>query len=117
MRGKDLQQSGIFSYVSPEERVPQEHPSRPVRRMADQTLKGLAARVDTLYAKTGRLSLAPEKPPRALLPQVLCSIRSEWMPMEQFDYSLLFRWFMGVITAAPWAVIIWGLWQLMGPLR
>jgi transposase len=117
MRGKDLQQSGIFSYVSPEERVPQEHPLRPVRRLADQALKGLAAQFDALYAKTGRLSLAPEKPPRALLPQVLCSIRSEWMPMEQLDCSLLFRWFVGVITAAARAVIIWGLWQRIGPLR
>ena len=110
MRGNDLQQSGIFSYVSPKEGYHKSIRSadQQVRRMADQALKGLAERFDTLYAKTGRLSLAPEKLLRALLLQVLCSIRSDWMPMEQLDYNLLFRWFVGVITAAPWAVIIWG---------
>lgn len=101
MRGNDLQQSGMFSYVSPEERVPQDHPLRPVRRMADQALKSLAARFDTLYAKTGRPSVAPEKLLRALLLQVLYSIRSERMLMEQLDYNLLYRWFVGLNMDDP----------------
>jgi transposase len=91
----------MFSYVSPEERVPQDHPLRSIRRMADQALKSLAARFDTLYAKTGRPSVAPEKLLRALLLQVLYSIRSERMLMEQLDYNLLFRWFVGLNMDDP----------------
>jgi transposase len=101
MRGDDLQQSGMFSYVSPEERVPEDHPLRPIRRMADRALKGLSARFDALYAKTGRPSVAPEKLLRALLLQVLYSIRSERMLMEQLDYNLLFRWFVGLNMDDP----------------
>src|SRR2546423_9020982 len=96
MRGKDEQQLGIFSYVSPELRVPQDHPLRPIRTMADEALCGLKARFGKLYAKTGRPSIAPEKLLRALLLQVLYSVRSERMLMEQLDYNLLFRWFVGL---------------------
>ena len=96
MRGDDEQQLDVFSYVSPERRVPQEHPLRPLRVMADAALRELQPQFDRLYAKTGRPSIAPEKLLRALLLQVLYSVRSERMLMEQLDYNLLFRWFVGL---------------------
>ena len=96
MRGDDEQQLGVFSYVSPEQRVPTNHPLRPVRAMADEALHDLRPRFNKLYAKTGRPSIAPEKLLRALLLQVLYSVRSERMLMEQLDYNLLFRWFVGL---------------------
>lgn len=86
----------MFSYLSPEERVPRLHPLRAIREMADRALKELSPQFDALYAKTGRPSIAPEKLLRALLLQVLYSIRSERMLMEQLDYNLLFRWFVGL---------------------
>ena len=96
MRGKDEQQLDVFSYVSPEQRVPQDHPLRPLRVMVDEALRGLQARFHKLYAQTGRPSIAPEKLLRALLLQALYSVRSERMLMEQLDYNLLFRWFVGL---------------------
>jgi transposase len=96
MRGDDEQQLGVFSYVSPEQRVPTDHPLRPVRAMADEALRELRPRFNKLYAQTGRPSIAPEKLLRALLLQVLYSVRSERMLMEQLDYNLLFRWFVGL---------------------
>ncbi len=96
MRGDDEQQLGVFSYVSPEQRVPTDHPLRALRAMADEALRELRARFNQLYAKTGRPSIAPEKLLRALLLQVLYSVRSERMLMEQLDYNLLFRWFVGL---------------------
>lgn len=96
MRGDDHQQAGMFSYLSPEERVPRLHPLRAIREMTDRALKELSPKFDSLYAKTGRPSIAPEKLLRALLLQVLYSIRSERMLMEQLDYNLLFRWFVGL---------------------
>lgn len=96
MRGDDEQQLDVFSYVSPEQRVPQDHPLRPLRAMADEALRELQPRFTKLYAKTGRPSIAPEKLLRALLLQVLYSVRSERMLMEQLDYNLLFRWFVGL---------------------
>ena len=96
MRGDDVQQGGMFSYLSPEERVPRLHPLRAIRDMADRGLKELSPKFDRLYAKTGRPSIAPEKLLRALLLQVLYTIRSERMLMEQLDYNLLFRWFVGL---------------------
>lgn len=77
MRGDDQQQLAVFSYVSPEERIPKDHPLRPVRAMADDALRDLQCRFSKLYAKTGRPSIAPEKLLRALLLQVLYSVRSE----------------------------------------
>ena len=96
MRGDDEQQLGVFSYISPEQRVPKDHPLRPLRAMADEALRELRPRFNHLYAKTGRPSIAPEKLLRALLLQVLYSVRSERMLMEQLDYNLLFRWFVGL---------------------
>lgn len=96
MRGDDEQQSGVFSYISAEERVPQNHPLRPVRKMVDEALKELSPRFAKLYAKRGRPSIAPEKLLRALLLQVLYTIRSERQLMEQLDYNLLYRWFVGL---------------------
>jgi transposase len=96
MRGDDQQQLDAFSYISPEQRVPHDHPLRPLRAMANEALRDLQPRFRKLYAKTGRPSIAPEKLLRALLLQVLYSVRSERMLMEQLDYNLLFRWFVGL---------------------
>jgi IS5 family transposase len=96
MRGKDEQQLDVFSYLSPEQRVPQDHPLRSLRAMTDEALQQLRPRFNSLYAKTGRPSIAPEKLLRALLLQALYSVRSERMLMEQLDYNLLFRWFVGL---------------------
>src|SRR4051795_4880152 len=96
MRGTDTQQSGMFSYLSPEERVPKRHPLRAIRTMTDEVLQGLSAKFNELYSATGRPSIAPEKLLRALLLQVLYTVRSERMLMEQLEYNLLFRWFVGL---------------------
>ena len=101
MRGDDLQQDAMFSYVSPEQRVPADHPLRPIRRMVDQVLKGLSGHFDTLYSSTGRPSIAPEKLLRTLLLQVLYTVRSERLLLEQLDYNLLFRWFVGLNMDDP----------------
>jgi transposase len=85
----------MFSYVSPEERVPQDHPLRAVRPITDRALERLSPRFGTLYVKFGRPSVPPEKLLRALLLQALYSIRSERQLMEQLDYNILFRWFVG----------------------
>jgi transposase len=107
MRGKDEQQLDVFSYVSPEQRVPQDHPLRPLRIMTDEALRELQRRFNKLYAKTGRPSIAPEKLLRALLLQALYSVRSERMLMEQLDYNLLFRWFVGLNMDDPiWDVTV-----------
>jgi transposase len=96
MRGHDQQQAAMFSYISPEQRVPPDHPLRPIRAMVDEILRGLSPQFDALYARTGRPSIAPEKLLRALLLQLLYSVRSERQLMEQLDYNLLFRWFVGL---------------------
>src|SRR5271168_4396160 len=96
MRGQDEHQDAMFSYLSPEQRVPTDHPLRPIRRMADLALRELNPRLAKLYSRTGRPSIAPEKLLRALLLQLLYSVRSERMLMEQLDYNLLFRWFVGL---------------------
>lgn len=96
MRGEDQQQDGVFSYVSLEERVPSHHPLRVIRRMVDEALAELSGRFEELYARTGRPSIAPEKLLRALLLQALYGKRSERLLMEELDYSLLFRWFVGL---------------------
>jgi transposase len=83
-----------FSYISPEERVPQDHPLRPIRKMVDEVLKELSPMFDRLYSHTGRPSIAPEMLLRATLLQILYSIRSERLLTEQIDYNLLFRWFV-----------------------
>jgi transposase len=96
MRGDDQQQNHIFSYLSPEERVRKDHPLRAIRIMVDEVLQQLSRRFDAMYAKVGRPSIAPEKLLRAQLLQMLYSIRSERLLMEEMDYNLLFRWFVGL---------------------
>src|ERR1700675_4939056 len=107
MRGKDEQQLDVFSYISPEQRVPHDHPLRPLRVMTDEALRELQPRFNQLYAKTGRPSIAPEKLLRALLLQALYSVRSERALMEQLDYNLLYRWFVGLnMDDAMWDVTV-----------
>jgi transposase len=96
MRGADQQQNHMFSYLSPEERVRKDHPLRAIRAMVDEVLKQLSRRFDTMYANVGRPSIPPEKLLRAQLLQLLYSIRSERLLMEELDYNLLFRWFVGL---------------------
>lgn len=96
MRGDDRQQGAMFSYVSLEQRVPENHPLRPIRAMVDQALTELSEAFEALYSRVGRPSIPPEKLLRALLLQVLYTVRSERMLMEQLDYNLLFRWFVGL---------------------
>jgi transposase len=96
MRGDDQHPDGMFSYRRPEERVPADHPLRPIRAMVDQALRALSPEFARLYPKTGRPSIPPEKLLRALLLQLLYSIRSERQLIEQLDYNLLFRWFVGL---------------------
>lgn len=101
MRGGDDRTEGLFSYVSCEERVPAGHPLRPIRAIADEALEVLSPEFEGLYAKVGRPSIPPEKLLRALLLQAFYSIRSERQLMEQLDYNLLFRWFVGLSMDAP----------------
>src|SRR5207245_3343152 len=96
MRGDDRQTGWMFSYVSPEERVPGDHPLRAIRRMTDAIFDRLSRRFDRLYSDIGRPSIPPEKLLRALLLQMLYTIRSERLLMEELDYSVLFRWFVGL---------------------
>ena len=103
MRGDAQQQEAVFSYVSLEQRVPAQHPLRAIRKWVDEGLGELSKDFDALYASTGRPSIAPEKLLRALLLQALYGKRSERLLMEELDYSLLFRWFVGLgIDDAVW---------------
>ena len=103
MRGEDSKQEAIFSYLSPEKRVPAEHPLRPVRALVDRVLEEMSPRLAKLYADVGRPSIAPERLLRALLLQIFYSVRSERLLMEQLDYNLLFRWFVGLaMDEAVW---------------
>jgi transposase len=102
MRGDDRAASdALFSYVSLEARVPASHPLRLIRAVVDEALEVLSPRFDELYARTGRPSVPPEKLIRALLVQAFFSIRSERQLMQQLDYNLLFRWFVGLSMDAP----------------
>jgi len=96
MRGDDVQQEAMFSYLSPEARVPRDHPLRPIRDMVNQALAELSGEFQAMYSREGRPSIPPEKLLRALLLQVLYTIRSARLLMEQLDYNLLFRWFVGL---------------------
>ena len=96
MRGDDAGQVAVFSYVSPEQRVPKDHPLRPLLAIVNDVLERMSPLFAKLYSHTGRPSIPPEKLLRALLLQVLYTIRSERMLMEQLDYNLLFRWFVGL---------------------
>src|SRR5271157_2567390 len=107
MRGADHQQSGMFSYLSAERRVPRDHPLRAIRAMVDEALRNMGPQFEGMYAKVGRPSIAPEKLLRALLLQVLYTVRSERMLMEQLNYNLLFRWFVGLNLDDPvWNVTV-----------
>jgi transposase len=104
MRGADEQSGSMFSYVSLEERVPLDHPLRAIRRITDRALARLSPKFGTLYINFGRPSIAPEKLLRALLLQAIYTIRSERQLMEQLDYNLLFRWFVGLgMDDAVWS--------------
>ena len=96
MRGEDQTQYQLFGYVSLEERVPQDHPLRPIRAMVDEALKALDGRFHSLHDEDGRKSIPPEQLLRALLLQMLYSIRSERILIEQMQYNLLYRWFVGL---------------------
>jgi transposase len=107
MRGPDVNQNAMFSYLAPEERVPADHPLRRIRALADAALRTLSPRFSELYSFLGRRSVPPEKLLRALLLQVLFTIRSERMLMEQLQYNLLFRWFVGMNLDDPvWDVTV-----------
>ena len=101
MRGRDERTESMFSYVSPEDRVPADHPLRSIRRITDRALERLSPTFDSLYVKFGRPSVPPEQLLRALLLQVLYSVRSERLLMEQLDYNILFRWFVGLSLDEP----------------
>ena len=101
MRGPDQKQDVIFSYLSPEERVPADHPLRQIRTLVDGVLKEMSAQFGKLYSDVGRPSIAPERLLRALLLQIFYSVRSERLLMEQLDYNLLFRWFVGMNMDEP----------------
>jgi transposase len=101
MRGDDQQQSGMFSYVTLEDRVPADHPLREIRKTVDEILRGMAKEFDGMYAKTGRPSVPPERLLRAVLLQIFYTVRSERMLMEQLTYNLLFRWFVGLEMDEP----------------
>ena len=101
MRGSDERSDFLFSYVSPEQRVPADHPMRPIRRIVDAALERLSARFDAIYTEFGRPSIPPEQLLRALLLQVLYTVRSERLLIEQLEYNLLFRWFVGLGMDEP----------------
>ena len=96
MRGKETGQQSFYSYVSQEERIPADHPLRTIRRIVDDVLEQLSRRFTALYARSGRPSIPPEQLLRALLIQAFYSVRSERQLMEQLNYNLLFRWFVGL---------------------
>src|SRR6476660_3836 len=103
MRGTDTQQSSMFSYLSPDKRVPAQHPLRRIRVTVDEATQALSPVFSSLYSAFGRPSIPPEKLLRALLLQVLYTVRSERMLMEQLEYNLLFRWFVGLnMDEAVW---------------
>lgn len=108
MRGEDLESGALFSYVSCEARVPADHPLRPIRAIVDEALEVLSPEFERLYLKLGRPSIPPEKLLRALLLQAFYGIRSERQLMEQLDYNLLFRWFVGLsMDASIWDATVY----------
>lgn len=101
MRGEDKQNHTLFSYVRPDSRIPPNHPLRLIRRVTDAALSAMSDQFDTAYSGEGRPSIPPERLLRALLIQALYSVRSERLLMEQMDYNLLFRWFIGLSVDEP----------------
>jgi transposase len=107
MRGRDRHSDRLFSYVSPEALVPQDHPVRVIRRFVDAALDRMSPQFASLYSATGRPSIPPEMLLRALLLQALFSVRSERQLMQQIAYNMLFRWFVGLAMDAPvWDVTV-----------
>ena len=107
MRGDDRQQAKMFSYISTEQRVPLDHPLRAIREMVDRAFSRLSPVFEELYSTKGRPSIPPKKLLRALLLQILYTVRSEWMLMEALDFNLLFRWFVGLNLDDPvWDVTV-----------
>jgi len=107
MRGHDQEQESMFSYISLEKRVPLDHPLRRVREMTDRALRDLSPKFSEMYSRNGRPSIAPEKLLRALLLQMLFSVRSERLLMEELNYNLLYRWFVGWSADEPvWDVTV-----------
>jgi transposase len=101
MRGRFQDQSGLFSYISPEARVPMNHPLRKIRELVREVLRDLSPSLGKLHASEGRPSVPPEQLLSALLIQVLYGLRSERQLVEQLDYNLLFRWFVGLAPDDP----------------
>ena len=101
MRGPDEQTQHIFSYLSPGQRVPADHPLRAIRALTDDALRSMSPQSERLYSAMGRPSIPPEQLLRALLLQVLYTVRSERLFMEELDYNLLFRWFVGLNMDDP----------------
>jgi transposase len=101
MRGTDTQQAALFSYLSPEDYVPGDHPLRVIKALVDPALAALSPRFERLYSRYGRPSIPPEQLLRALLLQVLYTIRSERQLMEQLHYNILYRWFVGLPLDTP----------------
>ena len=101
MRGSDASSGSLFSYVDVEERIPATHPLRTIRTIVNEVLTSLDAEFAALYEDTGRQSIAPERLLRASLLQAFYSVRSERQLMEQIDYNLLFRWFVGLGVDDP----------------
>jgi transposase len=107
MRGDEVDEGPVFSYISAAQRVPADHPLRPIRKLTDEALKALSPEFDRLYSKVGRPSIPPERLLRALLLQYFYGIRSERLLMEQLDYNLLFRWFVGLhMDSEIWDVTV-----------
>jgi len=107
MRGEERQQAKLFSYISPEQRIPPKHPIRTIRQLVDGALRELSPEFDVLYAAGGRPSIPPEQLLRALLLQVLFTVRSERQLMERIDYDLMFRWFVGLeLDDSVWDVTV-----------
>src|ERR1700692_1332030 len=107
MRGPDEKQGEVFSYIPLEHRIPRDHPLRRIRALVDRGLDEMWSHFEALYARRGRPSIAPERLLRALLLQALYSIRSETQLMEQLDYNLLYRWFVGLhVNDEVWDVTV-----------
>jgi transposase len=107
MRSADIQEVALYSYLSPEQRVPADHPLRPIRAMVNAVLRTLSPEFNKIYSIYGRLSIPPERLLRCLLLQVLYTVRSERMMMEQLDYNVLYRWFVGLNMDDPtWDVTV-----------
>lgn len=107
MRGEDQKQTAMYSYVTMSQRIPADHPARQIRAMVDRALERLDEELEQLYSTTGRPSIAPERLLRASLLMVLYSIRSERQLMEQMNYNLLYRWFVGLEMDDPvWDVTV-----------